>query len=213
MQKLTTIFILLTIPIITIAQSGISLSGSSEFYQGESIIPVNPEAYSTMNYKSRNNQITLSIFRGRKFKIGTFAINASLTYNINHTQYTDNTVIAINDYEVITKNIIPKFELWHIILQRKNIFIYNSIGGYGILQDLNLSEYSDQNELYEYNSIIPFLRTGIQISYGKFFINPFVSFDLQEINFDELSDISNVNLKKTIQNYTFRSGLEFGIMF
>ena len=48
---------------ITIAQSGISLSGSSEFYQGQSIIPVNPELYSTTNYKSRNNQITLSIFR------------------------------------------------------------------------------------------------------------------------------------------------------
>ena len=166
-----------------------------------------------MNYKSRNNQITLSIFRGRKFKIGTFAINASLTYNINNTQYEANSIMEISDYEVITKNIIPKLELWHIVLQRNNVFIYNSIGGYGILQDLNLSESSGQNELYEYNSIIPFLRTGVQISYGKFFVNPFISFDLQEITFEELSDITSVNLKKTIQNYTFRSGLEFGIMF
>ena len=198
---------------ITIGQSGISLSGSSEFHHGQSIIPVNLEAYSSMNYKSRNNQITLSIFRGRKFKIGTFAINASLTYNINNTQYEANSIIEINDYEVSTKNIIPKLELWHIVLQRNNVFIYNSIGGYGILQDLNLSESSGQNELYEYNSIIPFLRTGVQINYGKFFVNPFISFDLQEITFEDLSDITSVNLKKTIQNYTFRSGLEFGIMF
>jgi len=198
---------------ITIAQSGISLSGSSEFYQGQSIIPVNPELYSTTNYKSRNNQITLSIFRGRKFKIGTFAINASFTYSINNTQYNGNNIMGINDYEVVAKNIIPKLELWHIILQRKNIFIYNSIGGYGVLQDLNLSEYADQNELYEYNSIIPFLRTGVQISYGRFFINPFVSFDLQEITFDKLIDVGNINLKQTLQNHTFRSGLEFGIMF
>ena len=198
---------------ISIGQSGISLSGSSEFSHGQSIIPVNLEAYTSMNYKSRNNQITLSIFRGRKFKIGTFAINASLTYNINNTQYEANSIMEISDYEVITKNIIPKLELWHIVLQMNNVFIYNSIGGYGILQDLNLSESSGQNELYEYNSIIPFLRTGVQISYGKFFVNPFISFDLQEITFEELSDITSVNLKKTIQNYTFRSGLEFGIMF
>ena len=213
MRKLITIFIFVIIPMITIAQSGISLSGSSEFYQGQSIIPVNPELYSTTNYKSRNNQITLSIFRGRKFKIGTFAINASFTYSINNTQYNGNNIMGINDYEVVAKNIIPKLELWHIILQRKNIFIYNSIGGYGVLQDLNLSEYADQNELYEYNSIIPFLRTGVQISYGRFFINPFVSFDLQEITFDKLIDVGNINLKQTLQNHTFRSGLEFGIMF
>ena len=213
MKKLIITFILLITPMISIGQSGISLSGSSEFRHGQSIIPVNLEAYTSMNYKSRNNQITLSIFRGRKFKIGTFAINASLTYNINNTQYEANSIIEISDYEVITKNIIPKLELWHIVLQRNNVFIYNSIGGYGILQDLNLSESSGQNELYEYNSIIPFLRTGVQISYGKFFVNPFISFDLQEITFEELSDITSVNLKKTIQNYTFRSGLEFGIMF
>lgn len=198
---------------ITIAQSGISLSGSSQFYEGQSIIPVNTDSYSTMNYKSRDNQITLSIFRGRKFKMGTFAINASFTYSINNTQYKPNNIMGINSYDVIRKHIIPKLELWHILLQRKNIFIYNSIGGYGLLQDLNLTTSNDQNEIYEYNSIIPFLRTGVQISYGKFFINPFISFDLQEITFAAFSDIANINLKNTIQNYNFRSGLEFGIMF
>ncbi|MAZ58603.1 MAG: hypothetical protein CMP56_04280 [Flavobacteriales bacterium] len=213
MRKLTTVFILVIIPMITIAQSGISLSGSSQFYEGQSIIPVNPDSYSTMNYKSRDNQITLSIFRGRKFKMGTFAINASFTYSINNTQYKPNNIMGINSYDVIRKHIIPKLELWHILLQRKNIFIYNSIGGYGLLQDLNLTTSNDQNEIYEYNSIIPFLRTGVQISYGKFFINPFISFDLQEITFAEFSDIANINLKNTIQNYNFRSGLEFGIMF
>ena len=198
---------------IATSQSGISLSGSSEFYEGQSVIPISPESHSIINYHSRANQITLSIFRGRKFKIGTFAINASFTYSINKTQYYGNSMVSINSYEVMRKNLIPKLELWHILLQRKNIFIYNSIGAYGVLQDLNLSQSNDQNELYEYNSIIPFLRTGVQISYGKFFINPFISFDLQEISFEELNDIGNIDLKKSIQNYTFRSGLEFGIMF
>ena len=198
---------------ISISQSGISLSGSSQFYEGQAIIPLSTGAYSTIDYHWRDNQFTLSIFRGRKFKIGTFAINASLTYSINHTQYKGNTVIGINSYEVIRKNLIPKFELWHILLQRKNIFIYNSIGGYGLLQDLNLLQSDDQDQLYEYNSIIPFLRTGVQISYGKFFINPFISFDLQAVRFEEFNEISNINLKETIKNYTFRSGVEFGIMF
>ena len=212
MRKIIAILILVIIPMTVRSQSGISLSGSSEFYEGQSIIPISAESYSTINYHSRANQITLSIFRGRKFKIGTFAINASFTYSINNTQYHGNSMVG-NSYEVIKKNLIPKLELWHILLQRKNIFIYNSIGAYGVLQDLNLSQSNDQGELYEYNSIIPFLRTGVQISYGKFFINPFISFDLQEISFEEFNDVGNIDLKKAIQNYTFRSGLEFGIMF
>jgi hypothetical protein len=137
----------------------------------------------------------------------------NLSYSINNIQYEGNNEFGIPNYETMKKSLIPKIELWHIIFQRENTFIYTSIGGYGILQDLNIFSSDEENELYEYNSIIPFVRTGLQLSYGKFFINPFISFDLEEINFDKLSDIWNVNIKSTIQNYNFRTGVEFGIMF
>ena len=211
-KQLLTLIILIT-PLITIGQSGISLSGTSQFNYGQSISPLINGEFLPINYESRNNQITLSIFRGRKFKIGTFAINMNLSYSINNTQYQGNNEFGIPNYETIKKSLIPKIELWHIIFQRENTFIYTSIGGYGILQDLNIFSSDEENELYEYNGIIPFLRTGLQLSYGKFFINPFISFDFQQINFDNFSDIWNTSLKSTIQNYTFRTGLEFGIMF
>ena len=69
------------------------------------------------------------------------------------------------------------------------------------------------NDLYEYNGIIPFVRTGLQLNYGRFFINPFISFDLQQINFNKFSDILDSDIEEIIKNYTVRTGLEFGIMF
>ena len=71
----------------------------------------------------------------------------------------------------------------------------------------------DDNDLYEYNGIIPFARTGLQLNYGRFFINPFISFDLQQINFNKFSDILDTDIEEIIKNYTVRTGLEFGIMF
>ena len=213
MKKQLFTLIILIIPLITIGQSGISLSGSSQFNPGQSILPLMNGEFVPINYESRNNQITLSIFRGRKFKIGTFAINMNISYSINNIQYEENNEFGIPNYETIKKSLIPKLELWHIIFQKENTFIYTSIGAYGILQDLNIFSSEEEDELYEYNGIIPFVRTGLQLNYGKFFVNPFISFDLQEIHFDKFGDIWNTNLKSTIQNYTFRTGLEFGIMF
>ena len=80
-------FLLLLLPLFSTAQSGISLSGSSQFYTGQSIMALDPTSFSAVNYNSRNYEVKLSIFRGRKFKIGTFAINASVSYSINQVHY------------------------------------------------------------------------------------------------------------------------------
>tara|TARA_B100000427_G_C15449884_1_gene569088 strand:- start:547 stop:1182 length:636 start_codon:yes stop_codon:yes gene_type:complete len=207
------IFLLCITPLISISQSGISLSGSSQFYTGQSIIPLSSGNFYPVNLKSRNHQITLSIFRGKKFKIGTFAINASLSYSINNVRYSMEEEVAIDDYETTQISIMPKVGLWHIIFQKQNIFIYTSVGGFAVIEDLNIISPENKETPYEYNVMIPFFRTGIQLNYGKFFINPFISFDLQEIDFVELKNIGDLNLKEKLTNYTIRSGLEFGIMF
>jgi len=206
------LFLLFFLPLISLSQSGISLSGSSQFYTGQSIIPLDPTSFSAVNYNSRNHEIKLSIFRGRKFKIGTFAINASVSYSINQVNYSLDPNLGIPNYETTQINLIPKIGFWYIVFQTKNTFIYTSIGGFAIMEDLNIGSLDNDN-LYEYNSIIPFFRTGLQLNYGKFFINPFISFDLDEINFIEFNNIWDVDLKEKIKNYNIRSGLEFGIMF
>ena len=129
-----------------------------------------------ITYETRNNKITLSIFRGRKFKIGTIAIKANVSYSINNTQYDSGNTPNIPNYETIKKSLIPSIELWYIMFQTKTTFIYVSIGGYGIIEDLNIFTSEDNDDLYEYNGIIPFARTGLQLNYGRFFINPFISF-------------------------------------
>jgi len=207
-------FIILTFPIFAFCQSGISLSGGSQFYNGQVIIPTATETFSPVNYQSRDHSVTLSIFRGRKFKLGTFALNANLSYSINNIHYKpEDNNLGIPNYETIKKSLIPRLELWYIMFQTEKTFIYTSLGGYGIIQDINMFASEEENEAYEYNGLIPFIRTGMQINYGKFFINPFISFDLQEINYNNVSDIFDIDIKETINNYNIRSGLEFGIMF
>ena len=92
---------------------------------------------------------------------------------------------------------IPSLEIWHIFFQNEKTFLYASIGGYGIIQNLNF-----ENDVYEYNSLVPFLRTGVQLNYNRFFLNPFISFDLEQIKFNSINDIFNANMGDKIKNYS-----------
>ena len=208
------IFLLFLIPIISFSQSGISISGMSQFHVGQSIVPFE-DNYMPLAYDQRNNNISLSIFRGRKFSIGTIALKGSISYNIEQTRYNTN-IIEFDNYDIVKRSLIPSFEIWQIFVQRDNIFIYASPGCYGVFQNLNIKETANLNidqNTYEYNSIIPFLRTGMQINYNRFFMNPFISFDLEKIDFNTLNNIFDADLKEKIQNYSIRTGIEFGIMF
>ena len=209
MKKL--LFILLLSPLISVCQSGISLSGSSQFSTNQSLIINANNVFSTTPVEIRNNELSLSIFRGRKFRIGTIALNASVSYSVSKTNYTEE--IALEDHEIIKKRIIPSVELWYILLQTKTTFLYTSIGGYGILEDLNLLSSNNEQNTLNYNAIIPFLRSGLQINYGKLFINPFISFDLDKIEFGEVNEILDADFKQLIKDYSIRTGLNFGIMF
>jgi len=206
------IFLLFIIPFFSLSQSGISISGMSQFNIGESIIPQNNH-YTPISYENRNNNITLSIFRGRKFRIGTLAVKGSISYSIENTKYHGANNIA--PYKVTKRHLIPSLEFWHILFQSEKAFLYTSVGSYGIIQNLNTKEESKitENTVYEYNGIVPFLRTGVQLNYNRFFLNPFVSFDLETIRFDSTNDIFNTDIKERIKNHTIRTGLECGIMF
>ena len=209
------IFLLIIIPFISLSQSGISISGLSQFNVGQSIFPSN-EGFHPVSYEVRNNKITLSIFRGRKLKIGTIAVKGNVSYDINNTYYYAESNLNIPNYEVIKRSLIPSLELWYIVFQNEKVFIYTSLGSYGVIENLNIDQESNVDleiSVYEHNGIIPFIRTGVQLNYGRFFINPFISFDLQKIDFNKFNDIFEANLKEAIENYTIRTGLEFGIMF
>ncbi len=206
------IFILVFFPLTALSQSGISISGASQFSIGETIVPLDHN-YVPLYYEQRNNSITLSLFRGRKFRIGTIALKGSLSYRIENTKYQNkiNNLLleaSINNYETIKRSLIPSLEIWHIFFQSQKTFLYASIGGYGIIQNLNF-----ENDVYEYNSLVPFLRTGIQLNYNRFFLNPFISFDLEQIEFNSIADIFNADMEDKIKNYSIRTGLEFGILF
>ena len=206
------IFILILVPLIGLTQSGISVSGSSQFNIGETIFPVDNN-YIPISYEQRNHSVTLSLFRGRKFRIGTIALKGSLSYNIEKTKYQNNiknAVLAssIDNYKTIKRSLIPSLEIWHIFFQNEKTFLYASIGGYGIIQNLNF-----ENDVYEYNILVPFLRTGVQLNYNRFFLNPFISFDLDQIRFNSIADIFNADMGDKIKNYSVRTGLECGILF
>ena len=102
------IFLLIFIPIICFSQSGISISGSSQFNIGESVLLIN-NVFEPQNYEQRHNSVTVSIFRGRKFKIGTIVLKGELSYNIENTTYYNTEIETfdlgvIDEYEIITRN-------------------------------------------------------------------------------------------------------------
>ncbi|MDC0189488.1 hypothetical protein OAJ42_01245 [Flavobacteriales bacterium] len=207
------LIITLFIPFVSFTQSGISLSGSSQFSTGQNLYPIGNNTFDAIDVESRNYKLSLSIFRGRKFKIGTFAVNTTLSYNIKNEKYIPHNALSDN-YNSIQNSFIPQIEIWYFLFQNQNIFIYTSIGSYAIMQDLTLSQKESNNEVVSnYNQLTPFVRGGLQLNYGRLFINPYISFDLDEMYFDSFSDFRNYNLNKQLKNYTIRSGLEFGIMF
>ena len=212
MKRIIFLFISILTPIIIKAQSGISLSGASQFNIGQTVNNLNND-FLPVNYESRMNKLTLSLFRGRKFRFGTLAVNAKISYSINQINYEYSEISDVSNYKIRTINVIPALEFWYIMFQTENIFLYSSIGNYGIISDLNIGSHDYENNIFEYNKIIPFFRLGTQLSYGRFFINPFVSFDLKGIEFDKFEELWNFELKDQLQNYSIRSGLEFGIMF
>ena len=187
------------------------MSGSSQFYNSQTLILGNNNSFYTSPITARNNQMTLSVFRGKKYKIGTLAIKGSLSYNVNIINYSDES--EFTNHEIINRNIIPALELWYIFVEKQSTFIYSSIGTYGTLEELNLFiNESKQNE-FQYNSIVPFIRLGMQVNYGKLYINPFLSFDLEDIRFENWNELVEADLNNALKNYTIRSGIEFGIMF
>ena len=207
------LIIILFIPFISFTQSGISLSGSSQFSTGQNLYPIGSNTFDPIDFESRNYKLSLSIFRGRKFKIGTFAINTTLSYSIKNEKHIPLNELSDN-YNSIQNSFIPQIEIWYFLFQNQNIFIYTSIGSYAVMQDLTLSQKGSNSEIVsKYNQLTPFFRGGLQLNYGRLFINPYISFDLDEMYFDSFSDFRNYNLHKQLKNYTIRSGLEFGIMF
>ena len=92
--------------------------------------------------------------------------------------------------------------------------MYSSIGTYAILENLNLNQDNNSDiDVYEYNGIIPFIRTGVKLSMGNFTINPFIGYEFETIYFDNFSDISSADIESSIQNAGIRTGLRFGILF
>ena len=122
------IFLLILFPLFIFGQSGISMSGLSQFNTGESIVLIDG-SIEPYTYEKRNNSITVSIFRGRKFSIGTIALKGDISYNIEKTNYF-NESISINEHEIITRSLVPSLELLYILFQSKKAFLYSSLGSY-----------------------------------------------------------------------------------
>ena len=208
-------FILFLIPLINYTQIGISLSGNSQFTTGQTILPLANGEFQSANYEMRNNSISLDWSTGRRLIIGEIWCVLGITYTINNSKYTSTNINAIiDDYELVERRLIPSFSLQYVLMQRGFFRMYSSIGTYAILENLNLNQDNNSDiDVYEYNGIIPFIRTGVKLSMGNFTINPFIGYEFETIYFDNFSDISSADIESSIQNAGIRTGLRFGILF
>ena len=120
------------------------------------------------------------------------------------------------NYEIIERRLVPSLSIQYVLAKNNLLRLYSSIGSYGIFENLNLDQDSNldlETSIYKYNSLIPFIRLGVQLNMGTFTINPFISYEFQNIYFDRLSDISSEILQRSLENAGVRTGLRFGILF
>ena len=211
------IYLILLFPVISFCQSGISISGQSQFGFGEELMPLNNETFEPVLFKNREYAITLSIMRGRKLIIGTFWLHLNVTYQTSNTSYDfiKNTLNE-NNYNLISRRLTPSAELRYVIIQSGNAFLYSSIGSYAVLENLSVEQESETDLdliVHKYNGIIPFIRSGMQLDFGRFFINPFLSYDIGIMDFNSFTSLSQSDFKNALDNASLRTGIKFGIMF
>ena len=148
--------------------------------------------------------------------IGEIWLRLQLTYRVVNTSYdfTDTNPTIIN-YETTDRSFIPSLELQHVLLRTQGLYIYYSIGSYAIIENLNIDHPNNEEmdlSVYEYNGLMPFIRSGLQVSLGRFTVNPFIGYNLETIYFNQLNEISSY-LKESFNNGALRTGLEFGVFF
>ena len=214
-MKKYSFILLFLIPLINYTQVGISISGNSQFITGQTILPLANGEFQSANYEMRNNAISLDWTTGRRLLIGEIWCVLGMTYTINNSKYNSTNINAIiDDYELVERRLIPSVALQYVLMQRGFLRMYSSIGTYAILENLNLNQDNDADiQVYEYNGIIPFIRTGLKLSMGNFTINPFIGYEFETIYFDDFSDISSADIESSIKNAGIRTGLKFGILF
>ena len=208
-----TLFFLFCFSFIT-AQSGISVSAKSQFNIGQTILSINEANFQAVDYHENNHALTLAIQKGKKFRLGTMGIKAKFSYSINNINYNlENFSTYNNTLSTRSKNIIPELEFWYVLMQRQNLYIYSSFGNYGVLSKLDVDLSDSANSDYNFKKIIPYLRLGLQIDLGRFFLNPFINLEMEGFEFDEIGDFLEIDYKDQINKNTIRSGLELGIFF
>ena len=209
------IFLLIIIPSFSWTQIGISISGSSQFTTGQQLLLLENNSFQPVEYESRYNNISASMARGRRLIIGEIWLRLGITYSIIQTSYNFSENNLMN-YNLIDRRLMPALELQYVLLRRQGLYLYSSIGSYTISENLNIKQSNNlnlPNTVHSYNGIIPFFRSGLQLSLGLFTINPFIGYDFKAIYFDRLNDISSENFKESLEKGAIRTGLEFGIMF
>ena len=209
------IFLFILIPFISYGQMGISLGGHSHFTTGQTLLPISTNEFTSANYTLRTNSISLDWNTGRKFIIGEIWCVFGLTYNTTKKNYDFLTTQTMN-YEIIERRLVPSLSIQYVLAKNNLLRLYSSIGSYGIFENLNLDQDNNLDleiSIYKYNSLIPFIRLGIQLNMGTFTINPFISYEFQNIYFDRLSDISSETLQRSLENAGVRTGLRFGVLF
>jgi hypothetical protein len=208
-------FILLLTPLINLSQIGISVSGSSQFTTGQTIIPLMNGEFESVNYELRNNSISLDWTTGRRLVIGEIWCVLGVKYAITNSKYNSNELnYNIANYKLVERRLIPSLAIQYVLMQRGFFRIYSSLGTYAILENLNLNQDNSSDiQVQQYNSLIPFIRTGLKLSMGNFTINPFIGYEFETIYFDTLNEISSADIENAIKNAGIRTGLRFGILF
>ena len=212
----TCIFLLLLIPIVSSSQS-LSISGNSEQSNGKDLLTVGNGEYELAKYQGRESSVSLLYYQTVPLPIGVYTLVFGATYATAETSYdfsTTNPVYA--NYHYTNESIIPYLSLRYRILNIPNLFsAYAAVGTQVYMSELKYTYEDDVFEASEftYNYMLPFFSMGVTLKTVLFNVEPFISYQIDPIYFDDISDIDASDLEGAVSEAGIVTGVRFNIGF
>ena len=212
------ILLLIFIPIIGLSQnSSIFITGSSTQNNGTELLTIGDGEYIPSKIQGRTSSLGLYLSQDVNLLIGNYTLVLGASYEMSETNYdfSESNPIYAN-YAEINNTIIPLVELRYRVLQLEDLFhVYASAGAMVFMESLSWN-YTDnifEPYDYDYNYLWPFIRLGVDLDVGLFNVEPFISYQMDPIYFDDFSEIEVVDLENAFEEAGIVTGINFSLGF
>ena len=212
MKRITTLIIIIVIPLIGLSQK-LSIGGGSQQSNGKQLLTMGNGEYAQAQYKSREYYISLAYGQKIPLPFGVYTLYMGASYRSEKTNFDFSEIEpTYTNYKLTEEAIIPFIALRYLVLNIPNLFsVYTALGSQMYLSQLN---YSYEENLFssvdlDYNFLLPFLEFGVDLQTSLFSITPFIKYQIEPIFFDDINDIESSDINNALSSAGLVTGVSF----